>query len=174
MWSFVAIDFETASQRRESACAVALVRVQGSQVAQAEERLIRPPARQFRFTHIHGITWEQVKEEPTFGALWPRLAPLVQGTAFLAAHNAPFDRNVLAGCCEMAGLPVPSTPFLCTVRLARGVWGIRPTRLPNVCERLGIPLQHHRAGSDARACAEIVLAALRTGVTPAQLERYFC
>jgi DNA polymerase-3 subunit epsilon len=45
------------------------------------------------------------------------------------------------------------------VRLARRVWGIYPTRLSDVCRRLGIPLRHHDAASDAEACARIVIAA---------------
>jgi dihydroorotate dehydrogenase len=38
-------------------------------------------------------------------------------------------------------------------------WGLRPNDLPSVCRRLGIGLVHHDAGSDAEACARIVIAA---------------
>ena len=92
---------------------------------------------------------------------WPGLLPLLEGAEFVAAHNAPFDRSVLRACCDRAGLETPGLPFLCTVRLARKVWGMYPTRLPDVCGRLGIPLRHHHAGSDAEACARIVLRATR-------------
>ena len=53
--------------------------------------------------------------------------------------------------------------FTCTVQLARAQWGIRPTKLPDVCRRLRIPLRHHAAESDAVACARIVLAVEATG-----------
>jgi DNA polymerase-3 subunit epsilon len=43
------------------------------------------------------------------------------------------------------------------------MWQLRPTKLPDVCRYLAIPLNHHRADSDSRACAEIVLAALADG-----------
>jgi DNA polymerase-3 subunit epsilon len=157
---FVALDFETADYGRESACAVALVRVQGHRVVAREHRLVRPPSGEFAFTWVHGITREDVEREPVFGDLWPDLAPMLEGASFLAAHNAPFDRGVLRACCEGAGLAVPALPFLCTVRLARSVWDVYPTRLPDVCRRLGLPLRHHHAGSDAEACAGIVLRAL--------------
>lgn len=159
--TFVAIDFETADQGRDSACSVALVRVEGDRVVAREHRLIRPPRREFMFTYIHGIDWKRVCREPAFGEVWPAVAPLLAGAAFLAAHNAPFDRSVLAACCQAAGLPVPALPFRCTVSLARDTWGIRPTKLPDVCSRLGIPLQHHDALSDAEACARILLEARR-------------
>ena len=78
---------------------------------------------------------------------------------FIAAHNANFDRAVLNACCQNAHLDPLPIPFLCTVQLARDVWNIRPTKLPNVCEFLDIPLEHHQALSDAEACAKIVIAA---------------
>jgi len=49
------------------------------------------------------------------------------------------------------------------VRLARKKWRLRPARLPDVCDYLGLSLQHHYALSDAEACARIVLAAQSEG-----------
>jgi DNA polymerase-3 subunit epsilon len=80
---------------------------------------------------------------------------------FIAAHNAAFDRSVLQACCLKASLKPPSIPFICTVELARKVWNIYPTKLPDVCNKLGISLDHHNAASDALACASIVIAANR-------------
>jgi DNA polymerase-3 subunit epsilon len=157
--TFVAIDFETADTGRDSACAIGLVRVEGWRIVQRLARLLRPPRRSFCFTYLHGISWEQVKHAPTFAEAWPDLAPLLDGADFLAAHNAAFDRYVLTACCRLARLKPPPLPFLCTMHLARQTWAIRPTRLSNVCARLGVPLRHHEAGSDAEACARIVLAA---------------
>ena len=127
-------------------------------------QLIQPPRFYFEFTHIHGIEWKHVSDAPTFGQAWPKLSPLLEGAHFLAAHNAPFDNGVLTACCDAAGLPKPSHRFVCTVRLARDVWKIYPTKLPNVCEKLKISLNHHEALSDAEACANIVIAAQKQGV----------
>ncbi|MBA4067214.1 MAG: exonuclease [Isosphaera sp.] len=159
--AFAAIDFETADHGPDSACAVGVVRVEGLRVVRREVVLIRPPRRRVLFTPVHGITWEMVAAASVFADAWPRLAPLLDGAAFLAAHNAPFDRRVLAACCAAAGLPVPELPFVCTVQLSRRRWGLRPNNLPAVCRRLGIGLIHHDPGSDAEACARIVIAAAR-------------
>lgn len=158
---FVALDFETADHGWDSACALALVRVEEGEVTARRFCLIRPPRRHFRFSYLHGITWEDVAGQPHFGELWPELAPLLQGAHFLAAHNASFDRGVLTACCRLYGLRPPALPFLCTVQLARRTWKLYPTRLPHVCQFLGIPLNHHDAASDAEACARIVIAALK-------------
>ena len=161
---FVAIDFETADRGKDSACSVGLVRVEHGRVVRKVVQLIQPPRFLFEFTHIHGIDWGMVADQPPFGVAWSKLGGILDGADFIAAHNAPFDSGVLAACCEAAGLPKPSHRFVCTVRLAREVWKIYPTKLPDVCRRLGIELNHHEALSDAEACAGIVMAAQRQGV----------
>jgi DNA polymerase-3 subunit epsilon len=158
---FVAIDFETADYGRDSACAVALVRVEGQRIVGRRVALIRPPRREFLFSCLHGITWPDVAGAPTFGECWPQLSDFLEGARFLAAHNSSFDRGVLKACCDRAGLYAPTQPYLCTVRLARETWNVRPTKLPNVCAHLKIPLAHHDPGSDAEACARIVIEASR-------------
>jgi DNA polymerase III subunit epsilon len=157
--NFVAIDFETADYGRDSACAVALVCVEKNRIVRRACHLIRPPRKEFVFSYLHGITWMDVADKPSFSELWPELSKMIEKVAFLAAHNAPFDRSVLNACCKMSGLKPTEVPFLCTVSLARKVWNIYPTKLPLVCSHLGIPLDHHNAASDAEACAHIVLAA---------------
>jgi len=161
--AFVAIDFETAGRSPDSACSVGVVRAEDGEVVTREVRLIRPPSPLFAFTHIHGITWEDVADAPDFGAVWRDLRPLLRGADFIAAHWAPFDRSVLFSCCRGHGLVPPRLPFVCTVRLARAQWGIYPTKLPDVCRHLGLDLNHHEALSDALACAGIVLRAQAEG-----------
>lgn len=162
---FAAIDFETADYGADSACAVAVVIVDGLEIVRTVSHLIRPPRQQVVFTHIHGLTWEHVKTAPAFGDLWPTVAKELDGVEFLAAHNAPFDRNVLRACCAAAGLPEPPLRFQCTVQLARKTWKVFPTKLPDVCRFLDLPLKHHDATSDATACANIVIAARRAAAT---------
>jgi DNA polymerase-3 subunit epsilon len=164
---FVAIDFETADPGRDSARCVGLVRVEGGSVVGREKRLIRPPRRDFFFTDIHGIRWQDVAGAPAFAEVWPSLSSFLAGAEFFAAHNATFDRSVLEACCAAARLPPPRLPFQCSMKLARRAWHIYPTRLPDVCARLRIPLRHHDALSDAEACAHIVVEALRVSARPA-------
>lgn len=156
---FVALDFETANTRADSACAIGLVKVSGGEIVERAVHLIRPPSRDFVFTWVHGLTWRDVERAEDFGQLWPKLAPLLEGAMFIAAHNASFDKGVLNACCATYGLAAPTLPFRCTVQLARRAWNIRPTKLSDVCRALDIALNHHEALSDAMACARIVLAA---------------
>jgi DNA polymerase-3 subunit epsilon len=155
--NFVAIDFETANHRADSACAIGLVKVVEGVIAEKIVHLIRPPTQEFRFTYIHGLSWRDVAQKKDFGQLWPEIEPLFAGADFLVAHNASFDKRVLAACCATYGLSMPRQSFQCTVQVARRTWGIYPTKLSNVCEVLKIELNHHEALSDALACAQIML-----------------
>ena len=113
-----------------------------------------------------GLHWADVRDAPTFGELWPVLRSWIEDAEFLAAHNASFDSSVLRACCVTHGVLAPRMPFTCTVQLARAQWKIYPTKLPDVCRALRIPLRHHDSGSDAEACARIVLAAEAEGWRP--------
>lgn len=125
--------------------------------------MICPPSPEFYFTHIHGITWADVEFEPTFEHVWSEITPYFEGVDFLTAHNASFDSKVLKSCCSTYDLAAPEPEFVCTVKLARKLWNIRPTKLPNVAHYLGLELDHHNALSDSRACANIVIAAIKDG-----------
>jgi len=161
--TFAAIDFETADYGRDSACALAVVRVQGRRIIERSTHLIRPPRRDFVFSYLHGITWADVAGEPTFRELWPTIARELADVDYLVAHNAGFDRSVLYQCCERARVAPPPQDFHCTVKVAKHLWRLRHASLPHVCDYLGIGLQHHDPSSDALACARILIAALESG-----------
>lgn len=160
MTSFLAIDFETSDYAADSACSIGLVRVENGIITGEYTHLIRPPRRIMRFTDVHGIRWNDVENMPTFGEIWQNILPLFKEIHFLVAHNASFDRRVLNACCEHYGITTPEMPFRCTVQVARNHFKIKPAKLSNVCDVLGIDLTHHEALSDARACAKIMIKAL--------------
>lgn len=161
--SFAAIDFETANYKRNSACSVSIVIVRNNRIANQATYLIRPPAKTFEFTYIHGIRWKDVANKPAFNELWPNIKEHFNEIDFVAAHNASFDKSVLSSCCVHYKIAPLRLPFICTVELARKVWNIFPTKLPDVCKELDISLKHHDAASDALACAHIVLRAINDG-----------
>ncbi|MEO5666478.1 MAG: 3'-5' exonuclease [Bdellovibrionota bacterium] len=157
--NFVAIDFETADNGADSACAVGLVRVEDGRIVDELMRLICPPRKVMMFTHIHGLTMNDVSGAPKFAQIWAEIEKFSLGSGAFVAHNAPFDRRVLHACCQTNGIPVPKQDFHCTVQIARKAFNIYPTKLSNVCSALGIDLNHHEALSDARACAHIMIQA---------------
>ena len=161
MSTFASIDFETADRYRDSACAVGVVLVENGRLTERYYQLIRPPRKKFEFTHIHGLTWKDVRDSPSFGEVWPDLRDFIDKAEFLVAHNAPFDKGVLHSCCEAAKITPPGHEFRCTLQMARAKWNLRSGALSAVCDHLRIPLNHHNALSDAEACARIAVKALR-------------
>ncbi len=166
----VAIDFETSGYSAHSACAVGLARIEQGSVTDVFYSLIRPPSSRVMFTEIHGLTWPMLKDAPTFAELWPQIEAFVEGAGSLLAHNASFDRRVLAASCHAVGVQEPRAPFLCTLKGSRRSLPLASKKLSSVSAYFGIALNHHHAGSDAEACARIYLQLRALGVTDAQMK----
>lgn len=167
---YVALDFETSGYAAHSACAVGLCRIEDGVVTDSFYSLIRPPSSRVLFTHVHGLTWPMLKDAPTFTEVWPQLVAFMEGSHALLAHNAGFDRRVLHASCQALELVQPQLPFLCTLKGARRSLPLASRALDSVCGYFGILLDHHHAGSDARACAEIYLRLRGLGVTDGQMK----
>lgn len=162
-WRFLSLDFESADHGRDSACAIGAVDVNKGDVVHQAYQLIRPPRPKVIFTHIHSLTWRDLHSKPLFPVVWAEITPMIDQANFVVAHNAPFERSIVEACCVKYGLPVPQTRYLCTMKLARHVWGLHPATLEDVCRYLAIPLNHHNAISDALAAAQIVRRAWAQG-----------
>lgn len=57
-----------------------------------------------------------------------------------------------------------SAEYLCTVQIGRRVLPDMKHNLNVMCDHYGIALDHHQADSDSRACAEILLRYMESGV----------
>jgi len=60
---YATLDFETADYGRDSACALSVVLVENERIVDSWTSLIRPPRREFVFTYLHGISWQDVKDK---------------------------------------------------------------------------------------------------------------
>lgn len=158
--NFTAIDFETATGYRHSACAVGIVTVENGVIAEQYCALIRPPDNDYWGMNIgvHGIRPEDTEDVPDFAGLYPEIHQRLAGRT-LVAHNAAFDRSVLHNTMRHYGLNYDAlqiSGWECTCKIYRAK-GFRPANLAACCERLGIELNHHEALSDALACARLYL-----------------
>ncbi|XBQ14964.1 MAG: 3'-5' exonuclease [Oceanicaulis sp.] len=183
---FVAIDFETANEQRASPCAVGLSLIEDGRLVGTEEYLIRPPEMRFSSWNIaiHGIRPEDVRRAPELPELFESLRSRLEG-ATLIAHNASFDMSVLRQTYAVYGLDCLEAVYLCTVKGAQSAWPeIGSAKLNVLADHFGLTLDHHRAGSDAEACARLALmlsehageadylaAAPKLGITPGRLAR---
>jgi DNA polymerase-3 subunit epsilon len=159
---FCGIDFETACGLKASACAVGLVRIRKGNIVGTLYSMINPPEwMEFwdRFTDVHGLTRDLVQSSPSFEKLWPQIKEFI-GSDFLVAHNAQFDRGVLAGCLEYYKIVDEVPRFECSLKAARRKWPeLQNHQLDTISDYLGIELDHHEALSDAIACSKIYVGA---------------
>ena len=156
---FVAIDFETANPSRNSACAIGITPVKNGIVGESYYSLIRPPELEFSpwNTRVHGITEIDVIDSPTLRDLWPEISPLIED-GLVVAHNASFDMSVLRHSLHAVGLFVPRLSYLCSCILSRQLWpNLASHSLGFLSVAHSIPLDHHHAGSDSLAAAQLVL-----------------
>jgi DNA polymerase III subunit epsilon len=158
--NFTAIDFETATGYRNSACAVGIVTVENGEIVDQYSTLIQPPDNYYWGMNIgvHGIRPADTADEPDFAGLYSEIHKRLAGRT-LVAHNAGFDRGVLEKTMEHYGLDYDAlqlSGWECTMRIYQAK-GFQPYRLCDCCDRLGIELNHHEALSDALACARLYL-----------------
>lgn len=165
---FLALDFETATTAADSPCELGIAIVRGGVVREVRNWLIKPPQWPYFSpwnVAVHGIRAEDVADAPRWHEVWPEVQELLLG-ATVVAHNAAFDMNVLKATLASQRIAHPSFRYFCSVSMARRVWpGHSSYGLSAMCAHHRIPLQHHRAGNDAEATAELVLRALRDGDT---------
>jgi DNA polymerase-3 subunit epsilon len=141
---------------------VAVVEVQEGKATTVFETLINPqrpiPPWVSRLTNI---SWDMVKDAPTFTEICDQLLGVLDGRVFVA-HNANFDWRFLSMEIERAMARTLSGRRLCTVRMAKKmIPGLRRRSLDYVSLHYGVEItRRHRAGGDARATAQVFLRLL--------------
>lgn len=175
MHDFIAIDFETANSKRDSACEVGIVAVEGLAIVETFQSLIRPSVGDFNPINvsIHGITADMVRNERTLDELWGDISCYFEAGVPVIAHNAAFDMSVLRASCSYDIPDIPDFYYADSMSIAAPFVRGKKT-LVNCADKLGICInQHHDALDDARVCAEICIEAFKRGNCKSAWE-YFC
>ena len=165
MSRFIVFDVETPNFHNDRISAIGITLVEEGTVTGEFATLVDPQCRFDSFNiGLTGITPESVTGAPDFRELWRAIEP-VMSSGVLVAHNAPFDMGVLAKCLRDYGLSWKRyVRYACTYRMSRSCYPhLDNHKLNTLCACLGIQLNHHEAGSDSKACAELLIACLRSG-----------
>lgn len=163
--SWVVVDVETTggSPPSDRITEIAAVVVRDGRIAEVFESLINPmrPIPSF-VSKLTNITWEMVKNAPTFDRVAPDVLKALEGNVFVA-HNAAFDWKFVSHEVTRATGARLFGQRLCTVRLAKGVLPGLPRRsLDYLANHYGVEISgRHRAGGDAIATAHCLIRLLR-------------
>lgn len=161
---FIALDVETSCRDSASICQIGLACVSAQNQIETFATYVNPEQRFDPFNvDLHGIDADTVATAPSFPEAWARLKPLLE-LHHLVQHSG-FDAKAISSACRAYRLPNADLSWSDSVKIARKAWpefkGNGGHGLGHLKKQLGLEFQHHNAGEDARAAAEVVLLAER-------------
>jgi DNA polymerase-3 subunit epsilon len=160
--SYVVVDTETtggASWLGDRITEIAAVVVRGGEIIEVFETLVNPRRSIPPFvTRLTNITWDMVKDAPTFDRVAPDVMRVLEGNVFVA-HNAAFDWRFITNELSRSTGRQLNGRRLCTVKIARKVLPqLQRRSLDHVARYYGVEIQNrHRAAGDAIATAKCLI-----------------
>ena len=171
---YTVFDVETPNHNNDRMSSIGIVVMEDDRIVSTFTSMINPEVHFDPFNiALTGITPEMAACAPTFGQLWPKIRPLMEN-AVLVAHNAQFDMAVLAKCLRVYDIFWKRTvPYICTCKMSRSCLPhLENHKLNTLCDHYRLELDHHRADSDAMACAQILQRLSGTDVRHCYLRQY--
>lgn len=154
VYTFVAIDFETATLKDQMPCQIGITVVVDGVIKESFSRYIQPPGNEYSrgCINVHHITPSITENEPLFPSVWEDIKHYIENS-YIVCHNASFDLNVLDKVLSRYNIPFPNIKgYACTCNIFDG------EKLDVACFQYGISLDnHHDAKSDSLACAKLYL-----------------
>ena len=174
MFTFNAIDVETANADRSSICSIGVAHVRDGYIQDTWKSLIDPEDWfDYWNVEIHGITEDNVEGAPTLPDVWEELSRRLHGS--IVVSHTSFDRVAFERASAKYALSQLDARWLNSAQVVRRSWPDQYAHsgygLESVAHDLGIPFQHHDALEDAKAAAQVVLRACTD--TGMDLEAWF-
>ena len=170
MSRYIVFDVETPNRYNNRMSAIGITAVEDRSITDSFFSYVNPETFFDSFnTRLTGIDASTVANAPTFPELWGRIKSYFS-SGILVAHNAVFDLGVLKKCLHDYGIVWKGdVEYCCTVQMGRRLVPDISHKLNCMCDYYGIALDHHKADSDSRAAAEILLRYMESG---ADISRY--
>ena len=164
--SYCAVDIETTglSAKNDAIIEIAAVRVCDGQLAGSFSSLVNPGVSiSEEITKINGITNEMVENAPFIEDVMPKFLDFLSDSVFVA-HNSPFDLAFINEALQRQYYQKMVNPIICTLKLSKMIYpSFDSHSLDSVTKKMKIAMSnHHRALSDAEACAKILINLLKT------------
>ena len=119
--TFVVFDTETTgfSPTTDRIVELGAVKFRNGEVVEEKSWLINPGRKiPYWATKVHGITDEEVKNEPAFADIYPQFLEFISGSV-LIAHNAKFDISFVKAEATRAGRELPANKVIDSLALFR-------------------------------------------------------
>lgn len=162
---FFVFDVETPNCANDRISAIAFSLVRDEQIIETKSYLVNPETNFDDFnSRLTGIYPNMVKDAPTFPEIWDEIYKHAKD-AIWVAHNASFDLNVLRKTLSIYNVHLDNVHYIDTLGLSKSVFPyMKNHQLNTLCHELNISLEHHKADSDSKACAELFLRLQHAGL----------
>ena len=123
---------------------------------------------------INHLTMEKLATAYRFEEMVEEISEQLLRCPVWVAHNSSFDERMLRQEFERLGFEMPKPDaILCTMTIDRVLNKFaRGGKLGDVCNRWGVVLEDaHEATADARACGEVLVKMVKSGMLPDELEK---
>jgi len=156
--NFIAIDLETANNKRSSICTFGIAIVENGKIMNTERFFINLKLDYYDSfnTRLHGIADRHTYSQKTFKQQWIDYKKYFHNQT-IVAHNASFDCSVLRYILDYSKMGFPDFDYHCTYRLTQETLELDNYKLSDVASHFKIKLKHHDAESDAKASALVAL-----------------
>ena len=159
---FICVDVETSNEKPSSICQIGLAFVSESGEISSHSLLIDPEDNFIPINSaIHGINQQMVDEAANFVDAMIGLRDLLERHTLV--QHSPFDKRAFDAACARNGVAALDSKWIDSIKVAKNAWpefkACGGYGLANLTKLLQINFKHHDAGEDAKATAEIVLAA---------------
>lgn len=115
---------------------------------------------------IHGITKEQVANEPTFLEVWGNIEKYFTKSVIIGHNVANADLDALFKNLSRYNIDVPEMYYVCTWELAKQFvpsFAVENYKMSTLCEYFDIDIDsEHNAFDDACACSDLFKALVDT------------
>ena len=160
--TFVSVDVETANANLASICSIGVATFENTRLVSEWHSLIDPKG-SFDLINvsIHGIDEETVHDAPSYREIGDTINQLLCDEVVVS--HTHFDRLAISQAAQRWNVEPPVCIWLDSARVARRTWkdcarsgyGLR-----DLCRRIGYEFEPHDALQDAKAAAQVVLAAM--------------
>lgn len=111
---------------------------------------------------VHGITKEQVANEPTFPEVWGNIEKYFTNSVIIGHNVVNADLDALVKNLRRYNIDIPEIYYICTYELAKQFipkFAVKNYQMSTLCEYYDIDIDsEHNAFDDACACADLFKA----------------
>lgn len=158
-FDFISIDFETANNKRISACAIGFCLFKNNKIISESNLNIKPPENEpFLASHvsIHGINYEDVEYSLNFKDLWSGEISNMFNNNLICLHNSSMDASILKQLFEHYKILNYSINYIDTMQVAKDI-GL-PGKLTELCNHFDIDFDNiHDPEEDSKVCGFVYL-----------------